>query len=63
MGCLIRLFDAVASWAAPPPRLDEMFRQILLGYKQQIPPEQWAQFVAAWPPFLAERLRERYGLG
>lgn len=63
IACLLNLYDAIASWAQPPPPLDEMFTQIVVGYKQSIPPEQWAAFHASWPPFLAQRLAERYGLG
>ena len=59
---LIQLCDAIGSWAAPPQELNEMFRTILSGYKNSIPPEQWAAFYATFPEHLSRRLTERYGL-
>jgi len=60
--CLQQLLEAIASWSAPPPELNEMLRQISLGYKNSIPAEQWSQFYATVPPEVARRLTERYGL-
>jgi len=60
--CMIQLCDAIGSWAAPPDGLNEMFKQILLGYKNSIPPDQWAQFYATFPEYLSKRLTDRYGL-
>ena len=53
---LFFLYDAIASWQQPPPPLDEMFEQIVLGYKRSIQPDQWAAFCASWTPYMAEVL-------
>ena len=62
LNSMIELCEAIGSWAAPPAELNEMFKQILLGYKNSIPPDQWASFYTQFPPNLAHRLTERYGL-
>eukprot|EP00965_Chrysotila_dentata_P230320 6197704-Pleurochrysis_carterae.AAC.2 len=36
--------------------------QIVTGYKNMIPGDQWAQFHAAFPDYLSQRLAERYQL-
>jgi len=59
---MMQLCDAIGSWTRPPDQLNEMFKQILLGYKNSIPPDQWAQFYATFPEHLGKRLTERYGL-
>ena len=56
------LCDAIASWSAPPPALHEEMRAILDGYRQGLPPAQWAQFIASLPADLRQRLAERYQL-
>jgi hypothetical protein len=34
-------------------------RAILDGYRQSVPPDQWAQFIASLPADLKQRLAER----
>lgn len=56
---MTELCDAIASWSAPPPALHEEMRAILDGYRQSVPPDQWAQFIASLPADLKQRLAER----
>mmetsp|Transcript_9429 Transcript_9429/g.21924 ORF Transcript_9429/g.21924 Transcript_9429/m.21924 type:complete len:365 (-) Transcript_9429:531-1625(-) len=58
----VHLCDAIASWKQPPPELDEMFRQILAGYKSSVAPEAWAQYYGTFPEFMRVRLTQRYGI-
>ncbi|KAJ8670378.1 hypothetical protein QAD02_001637 [Eretmocerus hayati] len=54
--------DAVASWVTPRDDLREMFQKILLGFKNQVGPENWRRFSDQFPPQLSERLQNMYGV-
>lgn len=62
LNALMPLCDAFASWGTPPAELNEQFRLILQGYKENLPAEQWAAFYASLPNDLRARLTERYSL-
>ena len=56
------LCDAIASWQEPPTELNELFRQILEGYKASVPADAWAHYYGTFPDFIRVRLTERYGI-
>jgi len=62
LSCLLQLLDAIASWSQPPEHLNAMFSQIVTGYKNSIPTDQWTPFYATFPEYLSKRLTERYNL-
>ncbi|WOO77650.1 Transportin-1 [Vanrija pseudolonga] len=51
--------NAVCKWQHPSRELDGMFRSILQAFKAQLGAG-WDAQVAAFPPVIRERLRERY---
>lgn len=54
------LCDAIASWQNPPAELNEMFRQILVGYKSSVAADAWVQYYGTFPEYMRTRLTERY---
>ncbi|KAH8920466.1 Transportin-PC [Atractiella rhizophila] len=53
--------NSVARWTKPSPALNEMFRNILQGFKQ-LWGDQWTAQMAQMPPHITNRLSDRYGL-
>jgi len=53
--------DAVSQWQQPSQPLNQLFRNILLGYKQMYG-AQWEPTVAQMPPVIRQTLLERYGV-
>ncbi|KNC79102.1 transportin-1 [Sphaeroforma arctica JP610] len=53
--------DAVASWQNVEPDLDDMFKTILMAFKQRIGAN-WDSFFMQFPDVLRHRLQEKYGL-
>ncbi|CAK9784881.1 putative importin beta-2 subunit [Cutaneotrichosporon oleaginosum] len=51
--------NAVCKWQHPSRELDDMFRQILQAFKNQLG-AQWEQQTASFPTVIRERLRDRY---
>lgn len=51
--------NAVCKWQHPSRELDDMFRQILQAFKDQLG-AQWEVQTASFPTVIRERLRERY---
>jgi transportin-1 len=62
LGSFIWFCNAVCKWQHPSRELDGMFRSILQAFKAQLGAG-WDAQVAAFPPVIRERLRERYDLG
>lgn len=54
--------DAFSSWGNPKPSLKEEFRTILVTFRANIGPEQWAPYYAQFPASLRTHLTEVYGL-
>lgn len=54
--------NAVCRWQTPSPELNDMFRKIMVGFKQMLGDQAWAQETSAWPEVLLRRLNERYGV-
>ena len=53
--------NAVVKWQHPSSQLDNMFRQILQGFKSGFG-DRWDATTANFPPVIRERLKERYGV-
>ncbi len=49
----------MCKWQHPSRELDDMFRQILQAFKNQLG-AQWEQQTASFPTVIRERLRDRY---
>ncbi|KAL7424888.1 hypothetical protein Q5752_000574 [Cryptotrichosporon argae] len=53
--------NAVCKWQHPSAQLDNMFRQILQGFKSGLA-DKWDATLAGFSDVLRERMRERYGV-
>ncbi|KAI5479391.1 importin beta-2 subunit [Pseudohyphozyma bogoriensis] len=52
--------NAVARWTRPSPALHDMFKTILVAFKDNLEPAAWDAQLNLLPPIIASRLRERY---
>ncbi|ORY34979.1 putative importin beta-2 subunit [Naematelia encephala] len=53
--------NAVVKWQHPSSQLDQMFRQILQGFKNSLG-SAWEQSISTFPPVIRQRLAERYNV-
>jgi transportin-1 len=53
--------NAIVRWNNPSAELNQMFQQLLSGFKQH-DPVGWSAQVASFPPVIQERLATRYGV-
>lgn len=53
--------NAVVRWQKPSARLNELFAEILHGFRQ-MSGEKWGETKAQFPPVIQQRLEERYGV-
>ncbi|KAH9935232.1 ARM repeat-containing protein [Epithele typhae] len=58
---LLWFCNAIVRWNQPSPELNQMFQDLLTGFKQQ-DPAGWSSAVATFPPVIQERLAARYGV-
>ncbi|KAI0369031.1 ARM repeat-containing protein [Pilatotrama ljubarskyi] len=58
---LLWFCNAIVRWNQPSPELNNMFQQLLNGFKQH-DAVGWAAQVATFPPVIQERLATRYGV-
>ena len=58
---LLWFCNAIVRWNHPSAELNNMFQQLLNGFKQH-DPQGWAAQVATFPPAIQERLTQRYGV-
>ncbi|KAJ8473858.1 hypothetical protein ONZ51_g7600 [Trametes cubensis] len=61
MKSLLWFCNAIVRWNQPSPELNNMFQQLLTGFKQH-DAVGWAAQVATFPPVIQERLATRYGV-
>ncbi|OCH90570.1 ARM repeat-containing protein [Obba rivulosa] len=58
---LLWFCNAIVRWSQPSPELNNMFQQLLSGFKQH-DPAGWAAQIATFPPAIQQKLAERYGV-
>ena len=58
----ILICDAIGSWQEPPDDLRNAFSELLNGFKSNLTPEGWAQYISHWPDPLRYVLSQQYGL-
>lgn len=58
---LLWFCNAIVRWNQPSAELNNMFQQLLSGFKQH-DAVGWAAQVSTFPPVIQERLATRYGV-
>lgn len=58
---LLWFCNAIVKWNNPSQELNQMFQQLLNGFKQH-DAAGWAAQVSSFPPVIQEKLRVRYGV-
>ncbi|KAI8376232.1 armadillo-type protein [Radiomyces spectabilis] len=58
---IIVLMKIIGQWQLPTPPLFKQFNEILMGYKNLMPEEQWQAVVSALTPDVRQVLSQRYG--